>query len=206
MRRRKLLFSIAGLVAFVLAVGVAMIAFADTDIRWRVLGGGGGTSSSTNYALMSTTGQSSAIGESSSTNYQLGAGFWYGAGCAAADLDLDGICDASDPDKDGDGCTAVQEAGLDEEFGGLRDDLNPYDFYDTNGDKVIDLFLDIFNVALAFGDDADSDPPGEPDGYDAALDRSAAVGDRWDMQAPDGLIDLFIDIFGVAFQFGHDCT
>ena len=83
MRRRKLLFSIAGLVALVLAVGVAMIAFADTDIRWRVLGGGGGTSSSTNYALRSTTGQSSAIGQSSSTNYRLGAGFWYGAGCAA---------------------------------------------------------------------------------------------------------------------------
>ncbi|MDZ4278751.1 MAG: hypothetical protein U1B78_06400 [Dehalococcoidia bacterium] len=27
-----------------------------------------------------------------------------------------------------------------------------------------------------------------------------------DMQAPDGLIDLFVDIFGVAAQFGHNCA
>ena len=111
-------------------------------------------------------------------------------------------------DSDFDGCSDVEEAGKDEEFGGRRDAANPYDFYDTNGDRTIDLFYDIFAVAYLFGSDADFDPPGEPDGYDALMDRSQPLpgDDVWDMQAPDGTIDLFIDIFGVAFQFGHDCT
>jgi hypothetical protein len=30
--------------------------------------------------------------------------------------------------------------------------------------------------------------------------------DVWDMRAPDGTIDLFNDIFGVAMQFGHNCA
>lgn len=117
-------------------------------------------------------------------------------------------CSAGGPDTDGDGCSDAAESGPDETFGGRRDYLNPYDFYDIDGNKMIDLFLDIFSVAYAFGDDADSIGPGEPDGYDATLDRSAPLpgGDVWDMQGPDGMIDQLTDIFGVAFQFGHDCT
>ena len=97
-------------------------------------------------------------------------------------------------DSDEDGCADVaelQDAMGSEATGGRRNPKYPYDFYDTDGSKVIDLFIDIFNVFNAFGDDADSDPPGEPDGYDASLDRSAPLmgEDVWDMHAPDGVID-----------------
>ena len=126
-------------------------------------------------------------------------------------MDGDTICDDADPDIDGDGClnTAEQQTAIgSEETGGRRDPLNPYDFYDVDGDKLIDSFNDFFAVALAFGDDADDVGPDEPDGYDPALDRSAPApgGDVWDMQGPDGVIDLFNDIFGVGLQFGHDCS
>jgi hypothetical protein len=114
-------------------------------------------------------------------------------------------------DSDGDGCADAREAlagpGA-EQFGGNRDSANAYDFYDVNGDLVIDLFGDILTVAAAFGDDADAVGAGEPDGYDAALDRSPPLpgDDPWDLQGPDGVIDLFGDIFGAAYQFGHDCA
>jgi hypothetical protein len=108
-------------------------------------------------------------------------------------------------DIDGDGCAdhleQVTGSGS-EQFGGKRSPKNPYDFYDINGDKAIDLFMDVFGVALAFG----LTPPDA--GYDPGLDRSAPpMGmDPWDMGPPDGLIDLFTDIFGVASQFGHSCA
>ncbi|MEX2158572.1 MAG: flexitail domain-containing putative surface protein [Dehalococcoidia bacterium] len=126
-------------------------------------------------------------------------------------IDVTGLKPAVGPDSDGDGCpdSAEQQTAIDSEVtGGRRDYLNPYDFYDIDGSKAIDLFVDIFSVAFGYGDDADTVGPGEPDGYDANLDRSEApMGmDVWDMGAPDGSIDLFTDIFGVAFQFGHSCA
>ncbi|MEX2158210.1 MAG: carboxypeptidase-like regulatory domain-containing protein [Dehalococcoidia bacterium] len=110
-------------------------------------------------------------------------------------------CEDESYDIDSDGCTSMEELRASEELGGRRDSQNPWDFFDTNGDKVIDLFIDIFGVAGAFGL-APSDP-----GYSTALDRSApsTVGDPWDLGAPDGTIDLFTDVFGVANQFGHSC-
>ncbi|MEX2159162.1 MAG: flexitail domain-containing putative surface protein [Dehalococcoidia bacterium] len=113
-------------------------------------------------------------------------------------------------DTDLDGCTDEQEAALDEEHGGRRDYLNKWDFYDTDGNKTIDLFVDIFSVANAFGLQQ-----GDP-GYDPALDRSPPVSaavepdptkrEAWDMGPPSGTIDLFTDIFGAALQFGHTCA
>ncbi|MEX2159422.1 MAG: flexitail domain-containing putative surface protein [Dehalococcoidia bacterium] len=127
-----------------------------------------------------------------------------------SDYDGDTVADFFDTDDDNDGCTDAAERQLataSEETGGRRNGKHPYDFYDTDGDKQIGLFIDVFAVASAFGDDADAVGPGEPDGYDAALDRSAApMGmDAWDMGPPDGTIDLFTDIFGVALQYGHHC-
>ncbi len=50
-------------------------------------------------------------------------------------------------------------------------------------------------------------PPGDETGYHPAFDRGALVGPNpWDMGPADGSIDLFTDIFGVANQFGHDCS
>ena len=98
-------------------------------------------------------------------------------------------------DTDGDGCTDLQEWGYDETAGGQRDPDNPWDFYDTNGDGVIDVPNDILGVILAFS------------GYDVIYDRGPSAGpDPWNMTAPDGVIDLPNDILGVIFQFGHTCS
>ncbi len=107
----------------------------------------------------------------------------------------DGIPDLCDLDDDDDGCTDLQEAGPDKDLGGLRDPLNPWDFYDTNGDRIIDLFVDILGVIQHYS--LDGSPP-----YDVIYDRGASAGPyTWSMTAPDGSIDLFIDILGVIKQY-----
>ena len=49
-------------------------------MRSDVFSGGGGDTGSTSYDLLSTTGQPTAIGVSSSTNYTEFAGYWYQVG------------------------------------------------------------------------------------------------------------------------------
>ena len=116
-----------------------------------------------------------------------------------ADSDGDGTPDGEE-DPDADGCANVQEVGTDETLGGLRDPLNPWDFYDTNGDGEVDLFNDILGVILHYS--LDGSPP-----YDVQFDRGPSAGpNAWNMTAPDGVIDLFTDILGVINQHGHDCT
>ena len=44
-------------------------------IKWQVISGGGNSGTSTNYELSSTIGQT-ATGKGSSTNYNLGHGYW----------------------------------------------------------------------------------------------------------------------------------
>jgi subtilisin family serine protease len=105
-------------------------------------------------------------------------------------------------DTDGDGCSNIEELGSQAGLGGMRNPLDPNDYYDIDNNQIIDLFNDIFGVAAGFGT-----APGEP-GYSAVLDRSAAPPgtDVWHMGPPDGTINLFTDIFGVASQFGANCT
>jgi hypothetical protein len=105
-------------------------------------------------------------------------------------------------DSDGDGCTNGTELGPNEEVGGRRDPLNQWDFFDVDGDGSVGLFSDIFIVAEAYGQST-----GGPL-YSTEKDRSPPLEgmDVWDMRAPDGTIDLFYDIFGVAAQFGHRCA
>ncbi len=108
-------------------------------------------------------------------------------------------------DKDGDGCSDQQENGLDEKFGGHRDYLNPYDFYDVETisgpgqDGTVDLLFDILSVIQHYS------PTGDPP-YDAHYDRGASEGpNAWNMTPPDGVIDLLNDILGVIQQYNHDC-
>ena len=97
-------------------------------------------------------------------------------------------------DTDGDGCTDLQELGPNEYSGGQRDPHNPWDFYDTNGDGVIDLTNDIFGVILAY------------ENYDVIYDRGPSAGpNAWNLTAPDGVIDLTNDILGVIQQYQHNC-
>ncbi len=81
MKRKKIALTVLLTLVFCLAVGGAALAMssANYDLPWTVLSAGGGDRGSSNYALGDTAGQSSAIGLSQSTNYQLGSGYWYGA-------------------------------------------------------------------------------------------------------------------------------
>ena len=124
------------------------------------------------------------------------------------DPDLDGLpsffefnakMDPCDPDTDGDGCEDGRELGDDAASGGMRDPLNPWDFYDVAGpgggpDGVVDLPNDILGVLS------------HVTAYDIRFDRGPSTGpNAWNMTAPDGVINL-IDVLGVVLQFGHDCT
>ncbi len=62
-------------------VGQAVLGSHGSPLPWSVVGSSGNSSSSTNFELGSTAGQSSTIGESTSPNFGLGWGFWYGAAC-----------------------------------------------------------------------------------------------------------------------------
>ncbi len=103
-------------------------------------------------------------------------------------------------DHDGDGCKDGAELGSDETTGGQRDPTNPNDYYDVNGDRIIDLSNDIFEVIQHYA------PTGSEPAYDVAFDRGPTAGPNvWNMTAPDGVIDLSNDIFGVIQQYFHDC-
>jgi hypothetical protein len=85
----KILLAIA-LVCTLLLVGNAL-AMSSTNFRldWftPLTGGGGGPISSTNFKINYTLGQT-AIGASSSTNYKVGLGFWYGVDGASNSIYL----------------------------------------------------------------------------------------------------------------------
>lgn len=108
---------------------------------------------------------------------------------------------ADDEDTDGDGCTNLEEYGADPRLGGQRNPLNPWDFFDVNGDRVITLFDDVLPVINGYG-------PSSGPRYRPELDRSSgpAGGDPWDKGPPDGDINVVDDILGVALQFGHTCS
>ncbi len=105
----------------------------------------------------------------------------------------------AETDSDGDGCTDLREAGLDELSGGQRDASNPWDFYDVNDDQIIDLPNDILGVIQHFSSTGQAP-------YDVRFDRGPSLGPHpWSMSAPDGVIDLPNDVLGVIAQFGHSC-
>ena len=130
-------------------------------------------------------------------------------------------------DTDQDGCSDVAENGLNARFGGRRDYLSFWDFYDVwthpagepqvwARDRVITLF-DILGVARRFGpgpflSEAEAiagalTPPTSASGYHPAYDRGGLLGlNPWDRAPPDGAIDIPDDILGVAAQFGHTCA
>jgi hypothetical protein len=66
---------------FLLTAAVVLVfalpAFGDAQLATSVIGSAGGTGSSTNFTMKSTLGQATPTGPSSSTNFGVGAGFWY---------------------------------------------------------------------------------------------------------------------------------
>ncbi|MEX0786487.1 MAG: flexitail domain-containing putative surface protein [Dehalococcoidia bacterium] len=125
----------------------------------------------------------------------------------APDTDGDTIPDGDDPDNDNDGCDDANEAGPNEMLGGLRNSKNPYDFYDTSGDKVVSLQDDILPVILRYQTIPDGPPnPDTGFSYASIYDRGPAIGPfGWNRSGPDGLITLQDDILGVVLQYQHDC-
>jgi len=82
-------------------VGIAGTAAA-YEIKWQCVSGGGGPAASANYQANATVGQS-AIGFATSSSYEHGIGYWYGAqpggGCSCpyqSDFDEDGFLTALD--------------------------------------------------------------------------------------------------------------
>jgi hypothetical protein len=103
-------------------------------------------------------------------------------------------------DTDSDGCNDSQEKGQNATLGGQRDYLNPWDYFDTNADQIIDLPNDVLGVVFHYA------PSGTEPTYDIAFDRGPSVGPNpWNMTAPDGVIDLSVDILGVVLQYQHSC-
>jgi hypothetical protein len=70
-------FAVAGigLALALLLVGIAA-AQGPYLLDWYVVSGGGGPMESASYLMRSTAGQG-GIGQASSTNYRLSAGYWY---------------------------------------------------------------------------------------------------------------------------------
>jgi len=125
------------------------------------------------------------------------------------DFDGDAICNSIDVEADGDGCPNANEQQVtvgSETSGGLRNYLDPNDYYDVLGpgsslthDGVIDLANDILGVILHYA------PTGSSP-YDVRFDRGPITGaNHWNRSGPDGVIDLPNDILGVILQFGHNC-
>jgi hypothetical protein len=83
MKRKTILLVLLGIL--VLVSGLLALAMSSTNYRldWYVMltGSGGGATGSTNCAANLTIGQT-ARGLSSSTNYSVGLGYWYGTDVA----------------------------------------------------------------------------------------------------------------------------
>ncbi len=109
--------------------------------------------------------------------------------------------DACDADDDGDGCTDTAENGLNQDFGGQRDPLSVWDFFDVNGDGRVDL-NDTLDILAHFGHGTNDDPLDNlmdrmvPDGAQPWQTAEDTSGDGIDLT--DALINLE--------SFGHDCS
>ena len=104
-------------------------------------------------------------------------------------------------DSDGDGCTDAQEDGDDENFGGDRDAADPWDFFDANGDRAIDI-EDALVVLGHFGhgpnDDATDDLVDRWSPDPAKPYRTAeAPGQHGGVDLSDAIVNLQ--------SFGHTC-
>ena len=120
----------------------------------------------------------------------------------------DTLGDACDPDDDGDGCHDLEEngtvpdpdPGVEPEFGGDRNNLFPWDFFDVTGDSAIDL-ADTLAILAHFGE-----LPGDA-AYSPRYDR--APGAQPYQTQPAGAANIGIDLGDALLNlqsFGHSCA
>ncbi len=149
--------------------------------------------------------------------------------CPGGDSEAEASCLGSiradeDFDSDGDGCSDLQELGLDATAGGQRDPNNFWDFFDVPDaanvrDGNVSLSIDIFSILYKMGatdeggtaainrnTDPMSPPPVDLTAYHPAFDRSPGPPGAapWSLGPPDGRID-FVELFAVVWQYGHTC-
>jgi hypothetical protein len=130
------------MILFSAGVVFAQQSSANYSIDTDVLSGGGSECSSTNYFLMSTLGQATAIGPAASANYLNYAGFWYTIpqpqeGCYyLGDLNCDDVIDISD---------VILELRL-----ALQLDP-PKSCSDINADTMVDISDVILTLRMALG-------------------------------------------------------
>jgi hypothetical protein len=118
---------------------------ANYQIPWLSINSGGGPAASANYQTNVTVGQA-AVGTSSSPNYTVGQGFWYGAsGCNCphqGDIASDGVIDVFDVigliDIAFSGGTDIHDPGC------------PRTRADVDNNGVPDVFDVIYIIATAF--------------------------------------------------------
>ena len=103
-----------------------------------------------------------------------------------------------DPDTDGDHCGDLIETEPDPQFGGGRDPLNPWDFFDVTGDRAINL-KDALDVLSYFGAPPASGEPALRDRYSPHPERPWLTA-----EARNG-VDL-MDALTVLKSFGHFCA
>jgi hypothetical protein len=123
------------------------------------------------------------------------------------DDDLSNISEATDyftdlvePDTDFDGCKDGAEVGSNPASGGLRNPLNPWDYFNPGLDGF-NRIPDITDVVLHYGQD--EGVPGST--YDTRYDRTALAGGHpWQFDAPNGTIRA-IDVTAAVLSYGHDC-
>ena len=154
------------------------------------------------------TGASSVDGDGMPDAYELAhACLSPTAGDGTGDPDSDGLTNIRewiigtvpcDSDTDGDYCGDLIETEPNPEFGGARDPLDLWDFFDVTGDRFINL-NDALDVLAYYGA-----PPGA--GESALRDRYIPDATRpWrTAHAHDG-VDL-IDALVVLKSFGHSCA
>jgi hypothetical protein len=123
----------------------------------------------------------------------------------------DATCKApANGDTDGDGCPDVREqqtAPGSQVSGGLRDYLNPWDYFEPthNGQNRVDDILLV--VRQFFRDDTDSNPglPPYAPGYTIDTDRTFVGPNLWNLGPPDGK-ERVDDVLNEVHQFFHDCS
>jgi hypothetical protein len=112
-------------------------------------------------------------------------------------FDGDALSDACDTDDDNDSCSDVEEQGPDEAFGGLRNPLNPWDFFDVTADGLVD-FSDSLDVLSYFGDAGAAATPGD------LRDRDVGGPNGWNLVESNTGVD-FTDVLNTLLSFGHSC-
>jgi len=101
-------------------------------------------------------------------------------------------------DTDGDTCPDANETGVNPLTGGLRNFVNPWDYFNPthDGENRIDDVLVVRDQYYIDQGDL---------GYTADTDRTFFGPNEWDLGAPDGL-QRVDDILNIVKHYFHDCS